>query len=219
MAFSGQFPGRESYPGDIFHIHSKLLERAGSFRVKGKSAAITCLPVAESPSGDIIGYIQTNLMSMTDGHLYFDSDLYFRGIRPALNVFLSVTRVGRQTQSPLLRDIGTTALAALKKYEKAQSFLRFGPDISPELQETIKLGDHITTFLDQTGSWSMGSLLAAVLFALITINAWDGTNGQAITKRYETDTSYRKAIGDLIKKSASLKELTIAIQKANTAIV
>ena len=216
---SGQFPGRESYPGDIFHIHSKLLERAGAFNVHKKSITITCLPVAESSNGDMVGYIQTNLMSMTDGHLYFDSDMYFRGVRPALNVFLSVTRVGRQTQPHILRDVGKNALATLKKYEKAQSFLRFGPDISPELQEVIKLGNSITTFFDQTGSWSMTSSLAVVLFTLITLHDWDGTGGQRIAKRYEKDGAYRTAIHALLHKATTMQELITAIQKDNTIIV
>jgi F-type H+-transporting ATPase subunit alpha len=216
---SGQFPGRESYPGDIFHIHSKLLERAGSFDIHKKSVTITCLPVAENSNGDMVGYIQTNLMSMTDGHLYFDSDMYFRGIRPALNVFLSVTRVGRQTQPPLLRDVGKSALSTLKKYEKAQTFLRFGPDISPELQEVIKLGDNITKFLDQTGSWSMTSTLAVVLFTLITIHDWDGTDGARIAKRYDKDATYRAAIHALLHKATSMADLVTAIQKDNTIII
>ena len=216
---SGQFPGRESYPGDIFHIHSKLLERAGSYNIHGKPVTITCLPVAESSSGDMVGYIQTNLMSMTDGHLYFDSDMYFRGVRPALNVFLSVTRVGRQTQSQLLRDVGKSALATLKKYENAQSFLRFGPDISAELQEVIRLGDHITEFFDQTGSWSMPNPLAIVLFTLITIHDWDGSGGQRIANRYETDVKYRSAIHTLLAKATSMNDLIATVQKENTIIV
>ncbi len=216
---SGQFPGRESYPGDIFHVHSKLLERAGSFDIHKKPVTITCLPVAESAGGDMVGYIQTNLMSMTDGHLYFDSDMYFRGIRPALNVFLSVTRVGRQTQTPLLRDIGKTALSTLKKYENAQSFLRFGPDISPQLQEVIKLGDHITAFLDQTGSWSMADSLASVLFALITVHAWDGTNGRGIAERFDKDAAFQTTIRSLAARATSLETLTAAVQKAKLTVI
>src|SRR5581483_5765076 len=89
-----RFPGRNSYPGDIFYTHAKLLERAGNFKTAKGPVSITCLPVTEAVQGDLTGYIQTNLMSMTDGHIYFDNDLFSKGKRPAVNTFLSVTRVG-----------------------------------------------------------------------------------------------------------------------------
>ena len=99
-----RFPGRSSYPGDIFYIHSRLLERAGNF----KTGSISVLAIAELIFGDLSGYIQTNLMSMTDGHIYFDTDFYNQGRRPAINPFLSVTRVGFQAQTPLVRDLSRT---------------------------------------------------------------------------------------------------------------
>ncbi|KKR85802.1 MAG: ATP synthase subunit alpha [Candidatus Woesebacteria bacterium GW2011_GWB1_41_10] len=141
----GRFPGRESYPGDIFYLHSKLLERAGNF----KEASITCLPVAEAPAGDITGYIQTNLMSMTDGHLYFDSDLFFAGRRPAVNVFLSVTRVGKQTQTPEMRDLGREILLLLKKNEEMSRFLKFGPEVTPQVAEVLKKGKALYEIFNQ----------------------------------------------------------------------
>jgi F-type H+-transporting ATPase subunit alpha len=141
----GRFPGRESYPGDIFYIHSKLLERAGNF----KEASITCIPVAEAPSGDITGYIQTNLMSMTDGHIYFDSDMFYKGLRPAINVFLSVTRVGKQTQDPELREIAGKALALLKQSEEMSRFLRFGSEVSPSILVLLQKAERITEFFNQ----------------------------------------------------------------------
>jgi F-type H+/Na+-transporting ATPase subunit alpha len=98
---SRRYPGRASYPGDIFSIHAGLMERAGQF----KKGSITCLPVAETVLSDISGYIQTNLMSMTDGHIFFDSEFFNQGKRPAINPFVSVTRVGHQTQSPLTRSM------------------------------------------------------------------------------------------------------------------
>ena len=124
-----RFPGRESYPGDIFYIHSKLLERAGCFNTTAGEAAITCLPVVDTVQGDMTGYIQTNLMSMTDGHIFFDSDLYFAGRRPAINPFVSVTRVGYQTQSHLRRELGREVVKRLNDFEKTQSFVRFGAEL------------------------------------------------------------------------------------------
>lgn len=141
----GRFPGRESYPGDIFYLHSKLLERAGNF----KEASITCLPVAEAPAGDITGYIQTNLMSMTDGHIYFDQELFFKGVRPAVNVFLSVTRVGKQTQTQESRELGREILSLLKKNEQMARFLRFGPEVTDQVKDILKKGKMISTLFNQ----------------------------------------------------------------------
>ncbi|MFC1621848.1 F0F1 ATP synthase subunit alpha [Patescibacteria group bacterium] len=98
---NNKFPGRGSYPGDIFYTHARLLERAGNFKTDKGPKSITCLVVAETVEGDISGYIQTNLMAITDGHIFFDKDYFEEGRRPAINHFLSVTRVGRQTQSRL----------------------------------------------------------------------------------------------------------------------
>lgn len=142
----GRFPGRDSYPGDIFYVHSRLLERAGSF-VEG--GTITALPIVETTEGDITGYLQTNLMSMTDGHLYFDSELYAGGERPAINLFLSVTRVGRQTQKGLGREMGQEVLSILKKYEELQRFLRFGSELSASVRETVRLARGIETLFRQ----------------------------------------------------------------------
>lgn len=142
---AGRFPGRESYPGDIFYIHSKLLERAGNF----EKASITCLPVAEAPAGDITGYIQTNLMGITDGHIYFDSDLFFKGIRPAVNVFLSVTRVGKQTQIAEIRNVGKDLLILMKQVEEMARYLRFGSEVTPQVQAILEKGEKLTDLFNQ----------------------------------------------------------------------
>lgn len=141
----GRFPGRESYPGDIFYLHSKLLERAGNFT----KASITCFPVAESAAGDITGYIQTNLMSMTDGHLFFDSDLFFKGVRPSVNPFLSVTRVGKQTQDERMRGVTSQVLTLMKQNEEMARFLRFGPEVTQKVSETLRRGGNLATFFNQ----------------------------------------------------------------------
>ena len=114
-----RFPGRSSYPGDIFYTQAKLIERAGNY----KKGSITCLPVAEAVLGDLSGYIQTNLMSMTDGHIFFDIDLYNQGRRPAVNPFLSVTRSGHQVQTFLQQDLGRKLTSFLVEYEKMKEFM------------------------------------------------------------------------------------------------
>lgn len=143
---AGMFPGRESYPGDIFHIQSKILERAGNFVIKSKVVSITCLPVAETTEADLTGYIQTNLMSMTDGHIFYDSDLFFKGVRPAVNIFLSVSRVGRQTQPVKLRELSQKIMEILKKVQDLERFLRFGPEVTENVKLTIAKGAKIWEF-------------------------------------------------------------------------
>ncbi len=210
---AGKFPGRESYPGDIFHVHSKLLERAGCFAVGGKEVTITCLPVAESIGGDITGYIQTNLMSMTDGHLSFDSEIFFEGRRPAINIFLSVTRVGRQTQTSLLRDIGRKILLTLKKYETAQRFLRFGPEVSDEIKKILQTGDALYAFFNQVGFFTTPVALSSVCVALIYSGLWDGKKGEGLAKTYRKDETFQKLVETVAGKANTLDELIKTAEK------
>jgi F-type H+-transporting ATPase subunit alpha len=147
-----RFPGRESYPGDIFYVHSRLLERAGAFaseKNKQGMVTITCLPVVETVEGDITGYISTNLMGMTDGHLYFDLNVFNEGRRPAINIPLSVTRVGKQTQSVLLQEIQRRLTAFLSEHEKISALSHFGAELSRDVWDTIRKGNQILKLLDQ----------------------------------------------------------------------
>jgi len=146
-----KFPGRESYPGDIFYTHARLLERAGNFEVDGKEVSITAFPIAETQMGDFAGYIQTNLASITDGHLYFDNELFLKGIRPAINIFLSVTRVGRQTQSDDQRLLTGKIMSLLKKHSELVRYLKFGTEISTEVKDVIGTGDKLFAFFNQVG--------------------------------------------------------------------
>ncbi|QQG41564.1 MAG: F0F1 ATP synthase subunit alpha [Candidatus Woesebacteria bacterium] len=216
----GKFPGRESYPGDIFYIHARLLERAGNFNINGRSASITALPVAETLGGDFTGYIQTNLASITDGHLFFDSELFLKGIRPAINFFLSVTRVGRQTQTPLLRNIGFEVLSFLKKHADYQRYLRFGAEINENLRKTVNDGDKIYSFFNQTGYDVYPSEISAYLVALIVAGKWNGkaviVNGKSDGKsaiEMAKKLALDKSVGEKINKSKTLQELVEKIKK------
>jgi len=153
---AGRFPGRESYPGDIFHIQSKIVERAGNFLVPKSSeskncceVSITCLPIAETAEADMTGYIQTNLMGMTDGHIFFDSDLFFKGIRPAVNIFLSVTRVGHQVQPAELKKVSQDVLKLLKRVGDLERFLRFGPEVTDQVKDVLDKGKAVWDFFRQ----------------------------------------------------------------------
>ncbi len=172
-----RFPGRNSYPADIFYAHARLLERAGNFIVKkadGTEAenSITCLPIAETVQGDLSGYIQTNVMSITDGHLYFDIDLFTKGRRPPIHPFLSVTRIGRQTQSSLRQTLNREILSFLSMYEKMQNFTHFGAEVSTSVAATLATGNKITAFFDQIGEDVIPLDLQIFLFSLLWVDVW-----------------------------------------------
>lgn len=133
---NNRLPGRDSYPGDIFYTHSRLLERAGSIAGKdGAANTITLMPIIETVGGDLTGYVQTNLISMSDGHTLFDLETFYKGIRPAVNIGLSVSRVGKQTQSKLQKQVASDLRTMLAQYGEAKNFVRFGA----ELTEKTKL--------------------------------------------------------------------------------
>lgn len=217
-----RFPGRNSYPGDIFYTHARLLERAGNFITAKGEKAITCLPVVESTQGDLSGYIQTNIMSMTDGHLYFDEELFAKGRRPAINPFLSVTRVGRQTQSNLKRDINREILSFLTIYEKMQNFSHFGAELSEGIKATLNFGDKITRFLEQPLSTITPLNLQIVLFCLLWNNKMQNKTDEfpykdieEIVSQYNSGKSVRKMIDDLALNASSLNDL-LGIIKNNS---
>ncbi len=146
-----RFPGRDSYPGDVFYIHSKLLERAGNFKhpTKGQ-VSITCLPIVEIIEGDFTGYISTNLMSITDGHLYLDSNIFYQGIRPAVNIPLSVTRVGRQTLGKIAREANKILMTFLSHYDKLLSLSHFGQELTEDVKKALQMGETIYKFFNQS---------------------------------------------------------------------
>lgn len=163
-----RFPGRNSYPGDIFYIHSRLIERGGKFN-KG---IISCLPVAESVMGDLSGYVQTNLMAMTDGHIFFDVELSNLGRRPAVNPFLSVTRVGYQAQSPLVRDLSRELNSFLVSIENLRSLLHFGAELSEQVKQSLDLGDRTFAFFDQPRGLSMPINASLITLAALWAGFW-----------------------------------------------
>lgn len=147
---SRRFPGRDSYPGDVFYIHSKLLERAGNFKHPSvKEVSITCLPIVEIIEGDFTGYISTNLMGITDGHIYLDSNIYYQGMRPAVNTSLSVTRVGRQTMGKLPREVHKTLTSFLSRYDKLQNLSHFGQELTDDVKKALNMGELIYKFFKQ----------------------------------------------------------------------
>jgi F-type H+/Na+-transporting ATPase subunit alpha len=165
---SKRFPGRDSYPGDIFYTHARLLERAGNFKhPSGKEVSITMLPVADIIEGDFTGFIATNLMGMTDGHIFFDSNAYYQGRRPAVNIGLSVTRVGRQASPKILRSITRELTAFLTLYNKMQDLSHFGAELTDAVKQVLRTGDVIYKFFEQTDNVIVPPSVQLLMFGMI----------------------------------------------------
>ncbi len=203
---TNRFPGRDSYPGDIFYVHASLLERAGNFMVGKKAVAITCLPVAELNSGDMTGYIQTNLMSMTDGHIYFDHELFLKGRRPAVNMFLSITRVGRQTQTPLMRDVEVQIMSVMQQAEHLQRFLRFGAEVTEHARETLDLVEALWQLFAQDDYRSYPIEIQLLLLACAFEGRADLRSHVELDKYLHNAKVLSKA-RDLVKQSKTLRQL------------
>ncbi len=216
---SRKFPGRDSYPGDIFHIHSKLIERAGNFNVDGKEVSITCLPVADTVQGDITGYIQTNLMSMTDGHIYFDVELFFKGRRPAINPFVSVTRVGHQTQTPLAREAGRILMDLLSGYERTQGFLRFGAELGESSRQILTMGERVLAFFNQPINRSIAFNLQLVLLAYLVSGMWNGKNVMKILDAWDKDAALIKLIDEMVNSCDTMNNLIEQTRRNSESIM
>lgn len=216
-----RFPGRSAYPGDIFFTHSRLMERAGSFSFdKDRGVNITCLPVAQSVLGDITGYITTNLMSMTDGHIYFDTEMFDKGRRPAVNTFTSVTRVGRQTQNDLAKQITRKLSAFLVEYGRISDFLHFGSEIGQSSKDILQLGGQLTILFDQNQQMTVPKNLNLYLICVLWSGAWRSltpdNQKNTITnyiKQYQTNTEFRGQVDQLVTKAKSIEEVVDLIKK------
>jgi len=168
-------PGRSSYPGDIFHAHAALLERAGNIRLPiGKNVSITAFPVAETLEGDLTGYIQTNLMAITDGHIFFDIDEFRKGVRPAINPSLSVSRVGNQTKQAVDRDYAQMVRDGLASYHRSLDIARFGVELPEKTRAQIDLGEKISVLFGQDASNLIPRGLQLILLGLLGSGYWNG---------------------------------------------
>ena len=142
-------PGREAYPGDVFYLHSRLLERAARRNEQAGGGSITALPVIETLAGDVGGYIPTNVISITDGQIYLETDLFYAGIRPAINVGLSVSRVGGSAQIKAMKSVAGTLRLDLAQYRELAAFAQFGSDLDKATKAQLDRGLRMTELLKQ----------------------------------------------------------------------
>ncbi len=142
-------PGREAYPGDVFYIHSRLLERSCKLNEENGSGSLTALPVIETQAGDVSAYIPTNVISITDGQIFLETDLFFKGIRPAINVGLSVSRVGSSAQTKAMKQVSGSIKLELAQYREMEAFAQFASDLDPATQKLLARGARLTQLLKQ----------------------------------------------------------------------
>jgi F-type H+-transporting ATPase subunit alpha len=142
-------PGREAYPGDVFYLHSRLLERAAKMSNEMLAGSMTALPVIETQAGDVSAYIPTNVISITDGQIFLESELFYRGIRPAINVGLSVSRVGSAAQRKAMKQVAGTLKLELAQYREVAAFAQFGSDLDAATQNLLNRGARLTELLKQ----------------------------------------------------------------------
>ena len=142
-------PGREAYPGDVFYLHSRLLERAAKMNADHGSGSLTALPVIETQAGDVSAYIPTNVISITDGQIFLETELFYRGIRPAINVGLSVSRVGSAAQIKAMKQVAGKIKLELAQYREMAAFAQFASDLDPATQRLLARGARLTELLKQ----------------------------------------------------------------------
>ncbi|HKQ94299.1 MAG TPA: F0F1 ATP synthase subunit alpha, partial [Aestuariivirgaceae bacterium] len=142
-------PGREAYPGDVFYLHSRLLERAAKMNDDHGNGSLTALPVIETQAGDVSAYIPTNVISITDGQIFLETDLFYQGIRPAINVGLSVSRVGSAAQTKAMKKVAGSIKLELAQYREMAAFAQFGSDLDAATQRLLNRGARLTELLKQ----------------------------------------------------------------------
>lgn len=219
-------PGREAYPGDVFYVHSRLLERAAKMNDKQGGGSLTALPIIETQAGDVSAYIPTNVISITDGQIFLETELFYQGIRPAINVGLSVSRVGSAAQIKAMKQVAGSIKLELAQYREMAAFAQFGSDLDASTQKLLNRGARLTELLKQnqyspmTVEEQVVSIFAGVNGFLDAIKTTDVTRFEEafmteIRNKHQdilTSISTEKKISD--ETNAKLKEILGAFVKA-----
>ncbi|MCI4645613.1 MAG: F0F1 ATP synthase subunit alpha, partial [Hyphomonadaceae bacterium] len=206
-------PGREAYPGDVFYLHSRLLERAAKMNDDEGKGSLTALPIIETQANDVSAYIPTNVISITDGQIFLETDLFYQGIRPAVNVGLSVSRVGSAAQTKAMKKVAGSMKGELAQYREMAAFAKFGSDLDAATQKLLNRGARLTELLKQPQ-------YSPLLMEEQVVVIYAGTRGYldsvplADVTRYEAEllTHIRSQKADLLAKIAKEKALTEEIE-------
>ena len=203
--------GREAYPGDVFYLHSRLLERAARLNTEGgrKGGSLTALPIIETQAGDVSAYIPTNVISITDGQIFLDTDLFYQGVRPAINVGISVSRVGSSAQTKIIKKLAGSVKLDLAQFEELQAFAQFGSDLDAATKAKLERGRRIVELFKQ-GQYVPKSLGLEVvnLYAIQKgyLDAVAVEDIQAVRARLEEEA--QSSAPDLLEEIERVRELT-----------
>ncbi|ADV22986.1 ATP synthase subunit alpha, mitochondrial [Cryptococcus gattii Ru294] len=185
-------PGREAYPGDVFYLHSRLLERAAKMNADYGAGSLTALPIIETQGGDVSAYIPTNVISITDGQIFLEAELFFKGVRPAINVGLSVSRVGSAAQTKLMKSVAGSLKLYLAQYREVAAFAQFGSDLDASTRYLLNRGARLTELLKQPQYSPMPTeVMAPLIYA--------GVNGMLDKIPVEKITAWEKSFTELLK--------------------
>ncbi len=212
-------PGREAYPGDIFYLHSRLLERSARLNEDFGGGSITALPIIETQAGDVSAYIPTNVISITDGQIYLETDLFYKGIRPALNVGLSVSRVGSAAQTKAMKKVAGKLRLDLAQFRELEAFAQFGSDLDENTRRQIERGRRTVEILKQDQYEPMPMAQQVAILYALTNGFMDDVVVEKV-KVWENDfqkymKSSGKAVLDMIAEKKELSEEVVAsLEKA-----
>jgi F-type H+-transporting ATPase subunit alpha len=201
-------PGREAYPGDVFYLHSRLLERAAKMNDDNGAGSLTALPIIETQAGDVSAYIPTNVISITDGQIFLETDLFYQGVRPAINVGLSVSRVGSAAQTKAMKKVAGSIKLELAQYREMAAFAQFGSDLDASTQRLLARGARLTELLKQPQFSPMpveeqvASIFAGTKGFIDQIEVGDVTRYEAAMLSY-----LRSEHGDVLKTLRETKQL------------
>ncbi len=181
-------PGREAYPGDVFYLHSRLLERAAKMRDEDGGGSLTALPIIETQAGDVSAYIPTNVISITDGQIYLESDLFYSGVRPAINVGLSVSRVGGNAQIKAMKNIAGTLRLELAQYREVEAFAQFASDLDKITQNQLARGSRLVEALKQD-QYEPQAVERQILIIFAVTNGYVDDYPTSAVRKYERELS------------------------------
>ncbi|MCJ9427888.1 F0F1 ATP synthase subunit alpha [Kordiimonas marina] len=211
-------PGREAYPGDVFYLHSRLLERSAKLNDKLGAGSLTALPVIETQAGDVSAYIPTNVISITDGQIFLETELFYKGVRPAINVGLSVSRVGSAAQIKAMKQVAGSIKLELAQYREMEAFAQFGSDLDASTQKLLNRGARLTELLKQ-GQYSPLPVEEQVASIFAGVNGYlDGIPTTAVTRfeeqfLAEMRSKHADVLGT-IRSEQKLSDETIAKMKS-----
>ncbi|MGM0419976.1 MAG: F0F1 ATP synthase subunit alpha [Bacillota bacterium] len=205
-------PGREAYPGDVFYLHSRLLERAAKLNPDYGGGSLTALPIIETQAGDVSAFIPTNVISITDGQIYLESELFFSGVRPAINVGISVSRVGGDAQIKAMKSVAGTLRLDLSQYRELEAFAQFGSDLDKSTQQRLARGERIVEILKQPENQPM-PVEEQIVIIYAAVNGYLDEIPVSNIRRFEKEllsycrTSYSELLEDIISEGKLTEEM------------